>query len=119
MIRSIHKIPGCPFTVQYSVCIQQPGGADLPGQGAAARPAGFSGRAAERGLMAASMGSYSKDGGGGRCFYGWCLSFPYKGAPVQKHLLAVPSERLTRDVFYSENVEVFFPSRNPDSKIRE
>lgn len=73
VIRSIHKIPGCPFTVQYSVCIQQPGRSDLHGKGEAGRPAGLSERAAERGLMAASMGSRCKDAGatGGRELFLW------------------------------------------------
>lgn len=78
VIRSIHKIPGCPFTVQYSVCIQQPRTSDLHGKGEAARPAGLSERAAEKGLMAASRGSYCKDGGAGVIFMARVCPFPVK-----------------------------------------
>lgn len=80
VISSIHKIPGCPFTVQYSVCIQLPRRSDLHGKGEAARPAGLSERAVEKGLMAASMGSYCKDGGGVVFMVCVCLF------PIKEHL---------------------------------
>lgn len=80
--------------MQYSVCIHQPRRSDLHGKGEAAGPAGLSGRAAETGLMAVSMGSHCEERYGGTrkaYFYGLCLSFSYKGALIQKYLLAVPS----------------------------